>query len=121
MASEHVKKLQLSGSLRDIGCPEARLAMLIPRTMLNMVILFLLLLLRLQLVSEHPSSPSVIYSPAYLQTFFELLIFLQIISSELRENMRAAPYLVYREIGLSEIAGSFSKLWPGSLQKKGTT
>ena len=67
-----------SGSLRDIGCPEARLAMLIPRTsrqplMLNMVVLFLLL--RLQLVSEHPSSPSVIYSPAYLQTFFELLLF----------------------------------------------
>ena len=96
MAPVHVRKSQLrggwSGSLRDIGCPEARLAvaMLIPRTMLNMVILFLLLFLRLQLVSEHPRSPSVIYSPHYLQTFFELLIFPQKLSSEL---WASAPYL----------------------------
>ena len=65
-------------SFRDIGCAEARLAMLPRRRrrqplMLNMVIVvwFLLLLLPLELVSEHPSSHSFIYSPlpAYLETF----------------------------------------------------
>ena len=60
-------------SFRDIGCAKARLAILPRRRqplMLNMVIVvcFLLLFLRLELVSGRPCSHSFIYSPlpAYL-------------------------------------------------------
>ena len=44
--------------------------------MLNMVFVFLLLLLRLQLVSEYPSSPSFIYSPAYLDSVTGSLLYM---------------------------------------------
>ena len=65
-------------SFRDIGWAKARLAMLPRRRrrqplMLNIIIVvcFLLFLLPLGLVSEHPSSHSFIYNPlpAFLEIF----------------------------------------------------